>query len=82
MSRYFLIPLTAIFLASPATIAPGLMPGLSEARAATNLNSSRSNRKAVKSSKSNTSERMRGGKGAGAAAKTTTVKSSKSNTSD
>ena len=36
----------------------------------------------VKSSKSNTSDRMGGGGGAGGAAKTTTVKSSKSNTSD
>ena len=36
----------------------------------------------VKSSKSNQSERMGGGKGAGSAAKATTVKSSKSNTSD
>ena len=36
----------------------------------------------VKSSKSNTSDRMGGGGGKGSAAKTTTVKSSKSNTSD
>jgi hypothetical protein len=36
----------------------------------------------VKSSKSNSSDRMGGGGGKGSAAKTTTVKSSKSNTSD
>jgi uncharacterized protein YdeI (BOF family) len=36
----------------------------------------------VKSSKSNTSDRMGGGGGKGSTAKTTTVKSSKSNTSD
>jgi uncharacterized protein YdeI (BOF family) len=36
----------------------------------------------VKSSKSNTSDRMGGGGGKGSAAKSTTVKSSKSNTSD
>ena len=36
----------------------------------------------VKSSKSNTSDRMGGGGGRGTAARTTTVKSSKSNTSD
>jgi hypothetical protein len=36
----------------------------------------------VKSSKSNTSDRMGGGGGKGSAGKTTTVKSSKSNTSD
>jgi hypothetical protein len=36
----------------------------------------------VKSSKSNTSDRMGGGGGKGAASRATTVKSSKSNTSD
>jgi uncharacterized protein YdeI (BOF family) len=36
----------------------------------------------VKSSKSNTSDRMGGGGGKGSASKATTVKSSKSNTSD
>jgi hypothetical protein len=50
---------------------PGSGDGSGAARATT-----------VKSSKSNTSDRMGGGGGKGTAAKTTTVKSSKSNTSD
>jgi hypothetical protein len=76
MSRKVLIPLlAAAFLAAPA-FAPAALPGLSAAHAVTNLNSSRSNihraktRKAarsttVKSSKSNTSDRMGGGGGRG-----------------
>ena len=93
MSRKVLIPLlAAAFLATPAFL-PEALPGAASAHAVINLNSSRSNiyrvktRKAVrattvKGSKSNSSDRMGGGGGKGAAARATTVKSSKSNTSD
>jgi len=89
--------LAVTFFAAPTiapTALPGLSGSV---LAATNLNSSRSNiyRKkhvtgtkqgtarttTVKSSKSNTSDRMGGGSGHGAL-RATTVKSSKSNTSD
>ena len=83
MSRKVLVPLlAAAFL---------VVPAIDKALAYTNLNSSRSNiyrnkhvtgtkqhgttRTTVKSSKSNTSDRMGGGGGKGAAARATTVKS-------
>jgi hypothetical protein len=69
MSRKLLVPLVALALfAGPVDAAQAE----GAARATT-----------VKSSKSNTSDRMGGGGGKGSAtARTTTVKSSKSNTSD
>ena len=90
MSRTIQIAIAAAaFLVAPAalpTVAPLLAPGVSgSAEAATNLNTSRTNRAratTVKSSKSNTSDRMEGGGGGRGAARATTVKSSKSNTSD
>jgi len=96
MSARLLIPLLATaFLAAPAFAPTTDLSG--SALAVTNLNSSRSNiartktprpaggtkarATTVKSSKSNTSDRMGGGGGRGTT-RATTVKSSKSNTSD
>ena len=96
MSGKFLIPLLATaFLAVPAFAPTAGLSG--SVLAVTNLNTSRSNiartktpktvgattarATTVKSSKSNTSDRMDGGGGRNAA-RATTVKSSKSNTSD
>ena len=71
MSRKFLIPTLAIaFLAAPLAISGDAAQAEGATRATT-----------VKSSKSNTSDRMGGGGGKGTA-RATTVKSSKSNTSD
>ena len=70
MSRGFQAVLTAACFALTTLAVPPVI-GVSDAKATT-----------VKSSKSNTSDRMGGGGGKGAAARTTTVKSSKSNTSD
>jgi hypothetical protein len=96
MSGKFLIPLLATaILAAPALVPTAGLSG--SALALTNLNTSRSNiartktpravgatkarTTTVKSSKSNTSDRMGGG-GGRSSARATTVKSSKSNTSD
>ena len=71
MSRGFQAVLTAACFAF-TTLAVSPVFGISEAQATT-----------VKSSKSNTSDRMGGGGGGkGAAGRATTVKSSKSNSSD
>jgi hypothetical protein len=91
MSRTFVIPFLAVaFLAAPA-FAPAALPGLSApAQAATKIyrkkhitGTKRGTARAttVKSSKSNTSDRM-GGAGGHGVLRATTVKSSKSNTSD
>jgi len=78
MPRSFALPfLATIFLVAPVALptsfAPATAPGFSgSAQAGTT----------VKSSKSNTSDRMGGGGGSKGTARTTTVKSSKSNSSD
>jgi hypothetical protein len=77
MSRALTAALAAVCLAfgpqamAQSTIGPGGFGSDGTTRSTT-----------VKSSKSNTSDRMGGGGGKGHARKTTTVKSSKSNTSD
>ena len=72
MSRGFLTALAAACVAfAPCAMVQILTPGAAHAESS------------VKSSKSNTSDRMGGGGGGGPkATRTTTVKSSKSNTSD
>jgi hypothetical protein len=73
MSRGFAAALTAVcFALATMTVPPMIGFGVSDAQAATT----------VKSSKSNTSDRMGGGGGKGKAARGKTVKSGKSNTSD
>ena len=78
MPRSFAVPfLATVFLVAPAALPTSLAPAT-----ALGFSGSAQAGTTVKSSKSNTSDRMGGGGGKGAAARATTVKSSKSNTSD